>query len=120
MNSVERVKALCKERGIAISRLEKELGFANGYISQLRKGSFPADRLAVIARYLSVSQEYLLSGEEPVPLCSISPFDFRLSDHERDLILAYRARPDMRPAVDRLLGLDEKEKASPAFDAKDA
>lgn len=30
MNSVERVKNLCKERGIPVSRLEKELGFANG------------------------------------------------------------------------------------------
>lgn len=45
MNSVERVKQLCKERKIPISRLEKDLGFANGYIGQLRKGTFPDDRL---------------------------------------------------------------------------
>ena len=35
MNSVERVKALCKERHIAISKLERDLGYANGYIGQL-------------------------------------------------------------------------------------
>ena len=64
MNSVERVKSICKERKIAISKLERELGFANGYIAQLRKGTFPADRLADIAAYLSVSTEYLLTGEE--------------------------------------------------------
>ena len=64
MNSVERVKLICKERKIAISKLERELGFANGYIAQLRKGTFPADRLANIAAYLSVSTEYLLTGEE--------------------------------------------------------
>ena len=63
MNSVERVRSICKERKIAISKLEKDLGFANGYIGQLRKGIFPADRLAVIAEYLSVSTEYLLTGE---------------------------------------------------------
>ena len=40
MNSVDRVKELCKEYKIPVSRLEKELGFSNGYISQLRKGSF--------------------------------------------------------------------------------
>lgn len=45
MNSVENVKAICKERKIPISKLEKDLGFANGYISQLRKGVFPYDRL---------------------------------------------------------------------------
>lgn len=64
MNSVERVKSICKDRKIPISRLEKDLGFANGYISQLRKGVFPADRLSEIANYLSVSLEYLMSGAE--------------------------------------------------------
>lgn len=64
MNSVERVKTICRERKIAISKLERELGFGNGYIAQLRKGTFPAERLASIAAYLSVSIEYLLNGEE--------------------------------------------------------
>ena len=49
MNSVERVRSICKERKIPISKLEKDLGFANGYIAQLRKGVFPADRLSAIA-----------------------------------------------------------------------
>lgn len=62
MNSVERVKALCKERKIPISNLERSLGFANGYISQLRKGVFPSDRLVKIADYFSVSIDYLLGG----------------------------------------------------------
>lgn len=64
MNSVERVKEICKTRKIPISKLEKELGYANGYIGQLRKGVFPADRLQEIANYLDVSAEYLLSGKE--------------------------------------------------------
>ena len=64
MNSVERVKSICKERKIPFSRLEKDLGFGNGYINQLKKGSFPDDRLAKIASYLSVSVEYLLTGVE--------------------------------------------------------
>lgn len=64
MNSVDRVKAICKERKIAISKLERDLRYANGYIGQLRKGTFPADRLSEIAAYLSVSTDYLLFGEE--------------------------------------------------------
>ena len=63
MNSVERVKALCKERKIPISRLEKDLGFSNGYISQLRKGTFPSDRLLKIAAYLDVPVNYLAYGQ---------------------------------------------------------
>lgn len=63
MNSVERVRQLCKERKIPVYRLEKELGYANGYINQLRKGVFPADRLLEIANYFSVSVDFLMTGE---------------------------------------------------------
>ena len=64
MNSVERVKAICKDRKIPVSRLEKDLGYANGYISQLRKGTFPDNRLVEIASYLETTVEYLLTGAE--------------------------------------------------------
>ena len=62
MNSVDRVKKICKDRKIPISKLERELGFSNGYISQLRKGVFPADRLVLIADYLQVSADFLITG----------------------------------------------------------
>ena len=62
MNSVDRVKKICKDRKIPISKLERELGFSNGYISQLRKGVFPADRLVLIADYLQVSADFLMTG----------------------------------------------------------
>lgn len=62
MNSVDRVKKICKERKIPISKLERELGFSNGYISQLKKGVFPSDRLILIANYLQISTEFLMNG----------------------------------------------------------
>lgn len=64
MNSVDRVKELCKNKRIPISRLEKDLGYSNGYISQLRKGVFPSNRLSEIAKYLDTSIEFLLNGDE--------------------------------------------------------
>lgn len=63
MTSVERVKKICKERRIPIYRIEKDLGFANGYIGQLRKGTFPNDRLALIAQYLNVTIEELMDDD---------------------------------------------------------
>ena len=63
MDSVELVKELCRERSIAISKLEKDLGFSNGYIRALRKGVFPQDRLVAIAEYLNVSPEYIMTGK---------------------------------------------------------
>lgn len=64
MNTVERVKDICKKRKIPLSRLEKDLGFANAYISQLKKGTFPDERLAAISDYLGLSIEYLMTGKE--------------------------------------------------------
>ena len=62
MNSVDLVKSICKERRIPISKLERDLGYANGYIGQLRKGTLQANRLSEIAQYLSVPVEYLMNG----------------------------------------------------------
>lgn len=62
MNTVDRIKEICKERRIPLSRLEKACGFANGYIGQLKKGSLPDDRLVRIADYLGVTPEYIQTG----------------------------------------------------------
>lgn len=70
MDSVELVRQICKEKKIPISRLERDLGYSNGYIGQLRKGVFPTNRLVEIAQYLSVSVDYLLGTKEekaPIP-----------------------------------------------------
>lgn len=60
MNTVDKVKALCKERKIPISRLEKECGFANGYIGQLKKGTIPDDRARKIADFFEIPVETLI------------------------------------------------------------
>lgn len=64
MNTVERIKNICKTRKIAISTLEKECGFSNGYIGQLRKGFIPDNRLVKIAEFLNLSTDYLMTGDE--------------------------------------------------------
>ena len=37
---------------------------------------------------------------------------FSLSDHEKDLIIAYRSQPSLQLAVDRTLGISEEDKDS--------
>lgn len=104
MNSVDRVKVICKERKIAISKLEKDLGFSNGYISQLRKGTFPAERLAAIADYLSVSSEYLMNGEEQ----KNPPSELVLTERESRILEALRSKsPAEQAAFFTLLGISE-------------
>lgn len=60
MNTVEKVKFICKERKIPISKLERDLNFSNGYIGQLKKGTLPNDRLVAISNYLNIPCEELL------------------------------------------------------------
>lgn len=38
---------------------------------------------------------------------------FRVSDHERDVILAYRQHPELQPVVDRVLLLPEESQPQP-------
>lgn len=91
MNSVERVRLICKERKIAISKLEKDLGFSNGYIGQLRKGVFPADRLVAIADYLSVTPDFLMHGCESKKTPLVNG-DEELTEYLEIL----KTRPEMR------------------------
>lgn len=63
-NSVEFVRTLCQERKIAISKLEKDLGYGNGYFNAKKQAKIPYDRAVEIAKYLSVSPELILTGKE--------------------------------------------------------
>lgn len=124
MNSVERVKAICKERKIPISKIERDLGYANGYIGQLKKGVFPADRLQDIAEYLGVSSEYLLNGDEK------GSDKYYLNDEtaemaqalfeNRDLRVLFDAARDASPedlktTYDMLMALKRKERGEDEF-----
>lgn len=57
----EFIKILAKEKGVSAAKIERDLGFANGYIGKSRDRSFPIDRLELVANYLGVSLEYLSS-----------------------------------------------------------
>lgn len=72
MTTVDRIKSICKERKIPISKLEKDCGFANAYIAQLKKGHLPDDRLRVVSDYLGVSIDFLQFGQEKEPAAADS------------------------------------------------
>lgn len=60
MNAVELVKKICKEKGISIAKLERDLDFGNGYIAKLKGDVFPVDRAKKIADYLGIEVEVLV------------------------------------------------------------
>ena len=64
MDPIQRIKYLCEMSEISVSKLERECGFSNSYLSNLRAGKMPADRLQKVADYFQVSTKFLLTGEE--------------------------------------------------------
>lgn len=63
-NSVEFVRALCQERKIPVSQLEKDCGFSNGYLNPKKMKKIPYERAVIIGAYLGVSPELIVTGED--------------------------------------------------------
>lgn len=66
-NQILFIRGLCKQKGVPISQLEKDLKFSNGYLNAKRTKTLPTERVLKIAKYLNVSPEYLMTGEEQKP-----------------------------------------------------
>lgn len=66
MSVYDKIKKLCDENHIAVTALEKELGFGRGSIGKMRYGTRPnAERLKKIADYFGIPLEELMEEEPP-------------------------------------------------------
>ena len=81
METNERIKKLCKERGVTIQRLEIELGEKPSSIAKVSSNS-KAEKLYKIAQYFGVTVDFLITGKAPA-----AP---TISDIETRIIEAYR------------------------------
>lgn len=66
MGIYERLKALCKMRGISIKQLESELGFARSSLCKIDTNAPGSERLQKLAEYFGVTPDYILHGEDSV------------------------------------------------------
>lgn len=57
-----KVAQLCKQRGISISKLEKEVGIGNGTIGRWEKSSPTVESIKKVADYFGVSVDSLISA----------------------------------------------------------
>lgn len=112
---VDRIRELCRKKGINISNLENILGFANGSIAKSRPDAIKADRVLTIAEYFDVTMEYILTGKNSI----IS--NFKESDFDRNLIQAFwNASDDIQNMICTGLHIDydlvkqEKKERFPA------
>ena len=61
---MENIQLLCKQKGIAISQLERELGFGRGAIYKWDKNSPSIDKVQKVADYFKVSVDRVIYGFE--------------------------------------------------------
>lgn len=56
----DKIKELCKEKGISVSSVEKKAGLSNGAISKWNNASPTVDNLNSVAKVLKVKVDKLL------------------------------------------------------------
>lgn len=96
----ERIKDLCKSKGISLNKLEKDCGFATGYLSKLDKSTPNSSKLQIVADHLHVSLDYLLTGKEKeIPLQT-----------QADLWISIRNDKELLNALEKYMKLSDKKK----------
>lgn len=58
---VEKIRSLCRERGISLWNLERELGIGNGIIARWETSSPRVENVKKVADYFGVTVDYLLN-----------------------------------------------------------
>lgn len=98
---VERIRSLCKANNTSITKIEVELGYANGTIGKWANGKKnpPLEKVIAIANRLQATPEYILNGDqkEKPPV-----------DDERFLPLAERREALSRAGIHIMLDADAK------------
>lgn len=64
MLTYETIKKLCKIRGVTVTGVEKELGFARGSLCKVNTNKPSMEKVQKLADYFNVSIEYLMDGKE--------------------------------------------------------
>lgn len=117
MTTREIVKKLCKDRGVSLNKLEKQLGFASGYVSKLDKSAPSSANLQKIADFFNVSSDYLMGRNTDRFSVDNADFDFALlTDKDlREFIEKYQLldkenRKTLKSNMDFMLSEQNKKK----------
>ena len=71
-STFEKIKELCKKRGITIGTLEEKLGLSRNSIYTIKSKKPSAERIQTIADYFNVSTDYLLGRTDTPAIASNS------------------------------------------------
>ena len=112
-NVKERVKRLCKENGITIQQLEKQIGLSNGTISKWDRYNPRMDKLQLVADFFSVSTDYL-TGVSPQAAAESGMETLKaVGTYEVDLLKTYRKLSEIGKVKVFLAALQELHDETP-------
>lgn len=103
----ERIKKRRKELGLSVDQLAEQIGKDRATIYRYEKNEIeklPINALEPLATALKTTQSYIIGCIEK---------NEEFTDHEKQIIKAYRNKQEMQPAIDKLLEikvLDEPQK----------
>lgn len=94
MALLDRIKTLCKEKGVSQRKMEQEIGISNGASSKWETSSPSIDVIQKLSSYFNVSIDYLLGGERSAGSAALN----------------YRDENDIAKRLEHtILALDEEE-----------
>lgn len=64
MLTYETIKKLCKENGVTVTKLEREIKIAKGSLCKVNTNKPSMEKVQKIADYFNVSVDYLMGAEE--------------------------------------------------------
>lgn len=99
MTVLERIKELCKTKGISITSLELDLDYSNGSLAKAK--DIPSSRILEISKYFGVSMDYLMTGEE---------YDV-YSDENAHILAKIRKDTELSKALIKYFELSDAKKA---------
>ena len=102
--SLREFAKLCDVSHTTIDNLEKGIDFRTKKPTQVTLNT-----LYKIAKATNVSVSYII-GENITKLCVSKHHTLFCTEHEKELLLAYRAKPEYQLAVDIILEIDENSK----------
>lgn len=119
MLTYDRIKMLCKQKGVTVTGTEKELGFARGSLCKVETNKPSMEKVQKLADYFGVSVGYLTTGEDNEDKgYYINPETAELAQtlfENKDLRVLFDAAKDATPedlqtTYNMLMALKKKER----------
>lgn len=81
------------------------------YVSYEKNEREPnSEALIMLADFFDCSIDFLIGRSKQVKMLTLDEqqFNLSLSPHEQQLVSTYRKKPEMQPAIDKILGIDNE------------